>query len=199
MTDLNEKDSVQLISQPAHTHQPQGQLTNILPTIEDHESIISLTPTLDDGAPVKEPSPFSAFYNPTPTRRSVEASKSESRANMTLYPSAYDTDCETGLSQQKTLASSSQQTIASSYFKKPCTQDDAVWPGQNAVKMRQKAEKKQRLKKSMCGCMAGFSKKTRIYIKIGIACVIIGAAVAVGLGISKAVGGGVWKNANNGV
>lgn len=48
----------------------------------------------------------------------------------------------------------------------------------------------------LCGCMAGMDKKKALWIKVLIAFVVVGAAIGVGVGISRAVGGGVWKNKN---
>ncbi|KAL4864761.1 hypothetical protein BDV12DRAFT_175788 [Aspergillus spectabilis] len=48
-------------------------------------------------------------------------------------------------------------------------------------------------KKRYCDCLAGLSKGRRLLIKGAIAVVIVGSMVAVALGITAAVGGGVWS------
>ncbi|ORY71973.1 uncharacterized protein BCR38DRAFT_404994 [Pseudomassariella vexata] len=68
--------------------------------------------------------------------------------------------------------------------------DCTVWPGQDHWKKKAKAAK---LKNRSCQCMARLNKRNRIMAKILIAFLIIGAAVGVGLGISKSVGAGIWK------
>lgn len=62
------------------------------------------------------------------------------------------------------------------------------------MKQKEKEMKIARRQNGMCGCMAGYSKRTRMIIKVLIALLVIGAAVGVGVGISKAVGGSTWKN-----
>ena len=41
------------------------------------------------------------------------------------------------------------------------------------------------------------NKKQKLWAKILVGLIIIGAAVGIGVGISKAVGGGVWKGINS--
>ncbi|KAL5339515.1 hypothetical protein BJX70DRAFT_363881 [Aspergillus crustosus] len=48
-------------------------------------------------------------------------------------------------------------------------------------------------KKRYCVCLAGLSKGQRLMVKGAIALVIVGSMVAVALGITAAVGGGVWS------
>ncbi|KAL4936133.1 hypothetical protein BDV06DRAFT_112264 [Aspergillus oleicola] len=48
-------------------------------------------------------------------------------------------------------------------------------------------------KKRYFDCLAGLTKAQRLWVKIAIAVVILGCMVAVALGITKAVGGGVWS------
>ena len=47
------------------------------------------------------------------------------------------------------------------------------------------------------GPWSRLSKKQRILAHILIALIIVGGAVGIGVGISKAVGGGVWKSINS--
>ena len=54
--------------------------------------------------------------------------------------------------------------------------------------------RKERGKQALCGWMAGMPKKTQMWIKISIALLVIGAAIGIGIGVSKAVGGGVWRD-----
>ncbi|KAL4923880.1 uncharacterized protein BDV17DRAFT_295971 [Aspergillus undulatus] len=51
-------------------------------------------------------------------------------------------------------------------------------------------------KKRYCDCLAGLSKRQRLWVKIAMAVVIVGSMVAVALGITAAVGGGVWSGHN---
>lgn len=49
-------------------------------------------------------------------------------------------------------------------------------------------------KRRHCDCLRGLSRRQRLATKVAIAIVTLGTMVAVALGISVAVGGGVWKS-----
>ena len=168
----------------------------VLSTIEDIDSTHSISPTAASfNEKARENHAFSPFYNPAPTRLSLEAQKSESKLNINVLPSTpnYDTDLEACLTPQKTTTSGKLGLLKSKTRVEECT----VWPGQKMMKMKKKEMRKAKAKYVLCPCMAGLGKNTRIWIKVIIALVIIGGAIGVGVGVSKAVGGGVWKNNNN--
>ncbi|KAA8648886.1 hypothetical protein EYZ11_006419 [Aspergillus tanneri] len=48
--------------------------------------------------------------------------------------------------------------------------------------------------KTRCGCMQSLSKKQQIILKAAIAIGTLGSMMAIALGITAAVGGGVWKS-----
>ena len=190
--------NVLTIARPAATRSTSYQSTEVLSTIEDVDSTHSLTPsqsTRNEKSLERENSPFSPFYNPTPTRYSLDKAKSESKQNINIIPSnSYDTDVEACLTPQKTTGTyGGRMSLLKSKSRGDieCT----VWPGQNALKQKKKDMRRERGKNLMCcGWMAGLSKKKKIYAKILIALLVVGIAVGVGVGISRAVGGGVWKN-----
>jgi hypothetical protein len=157
----------------------------MLPTIEDVDSTHSLTPTLTPSArrsnDERETSPFSPFYSHPTTRRSLEAQKSESKQSINVYES----DLEAGLSDSKTNVLHTRTTSRSA---KDCT----VWPGQRALREQKRAARQQ----NGCNPMRNLSKKTRIWVKIVFGLLIIGLAVGIGVGISKAVGGSVWRSSS---
>jgi hypothetical protein len=184
--------NVLTITRPSNARQNSNQSIDVLSTIEDVDSTHSLSPTQtshNEKSLDHETSPFSPFYNTAPSRYSLEAQKSESKQNINVINSAYDTDVE---------ALTPQPTKNAALFKsKSGNPECTVWPGQNAMKMKKKAMRRERNKHNVCGCMAGLDKRTRIWIKVVIALLVIGTAVGVGVGVSKAVGGGVWKSSNN--
>ncbi|KAL2822086.1 hypothetical protein BJX63DRAFT_378032 [Aspergillus granulosus] len=47
--------------------------------------------------------------------------------------------------------------------------------------------------KRLCDCLGGLSKRQRMVVKIAIAVLILGSMVAIALGITAAVDGGVWS------
>ncbi|KAI9648421.1 hypothetical protein NHQ30_003055 [Ciborinia camelliae] len=181
--------NVAAIDRPTPSRAQSNQ--SVLSTIEDVDSTHSLSPTqtrYEKSSLSQEASPFSPFYNPNPTRYSLEAQKSSSKQNFTLY----DTDVEAGLTPQQTTKSGGLLKA-----KTAATQECTVWPGQKQMKRKKKAMKRDRISAGVCGCMAGFDRKTRIWIKVLIALVVVALAVGVGVGISRAVGGGVWKNSQS--
>jgi hypothetical protein len=180
---LNEKESDVAgltINRPQHTPSKINH-SNILPTIEDADSVHSMTPTLtpavtrshDD----REASPLSPFYSHPTTRYSLEGQKSESKLNINVY----DSDVEACLTDSNTNALQSATTTKTN---KECT----VWPGQRALMEKKKAAKRQK----GCNPMRNLDKRTKLWVKICIAVLFVGIAVGVSIGISKAVGGGVW-------
>lgn len=148
-----------------------------LETIHDVDSQYSVSPvTTRSAAPISDASnPFSPFYDHSeaPTTLSLPVEPPISKASTRVYES----DLEAGfVDADKKLSSQS----------KDCT----VWPGQKTLKDAKKREKRR----GECwNPMRGLDKKTRLILKLLIAAVIVGAAVGIGLGISRAVGGGIWN------
>jgi len=195
MSDLNEKAepsvNVLTITRPSPSRQVSSKSPGTLSTIEDVESVHSLTPQHTHSQ--KEwPNPFereitSPFYD-------LENQKTESKQNINFLSTPYDTDVEAGLTPEKSQASCSKVKLTMT-----CSGDDAdrsMWPGEREMKIKKKAMRKAKSKHSVCGCLAGMNKKTRIWIKVLIALIVVGAAIGIGIGISKAVGGGIWQNGN---
>ncbi|KAB8304506.1 hypothetical protein EYC80_003894 [Monilinia laxa] len=173
--------NVLTINRPSPSRTQSNQ--SVLSTIEDVDSTHSLSPSQtrhEKSSLAQETSPFSPFYNPNPTRYSLEAQKSSSKQNIAVY----DTDVEAYLTPQQTTKSGLLTKA-----KTGATQECTVWPGQQQMKRKKKAMKHDRISAGICGCMAGFDRKTRIWIKVLIALVVVALAVGVGVGISRAVGG----------
>jgi hypothetical protein len=191
---LDEKDSpaVLTITRPTPSRQPSNR-SDVLATIEDVESSHSVTPTLTPTATHEaesKNSPFSPFYRHSQTQSSLDALKSESKQNINVY----DNDVEACLTKSKTNSLSPQQTgktFGMTRTNKSCT----VWPGTQQLKEQNKAARRARMNKY--NPMRNLDKKTKVWVKIAIALVVIGLILGVGLGISKAVGGGIWKNSTN--
>lgn len=51
-------------------------------------------------------------------------------------------------------------------------------------------------KKRRCNCFSSLSKRQRLMAKLVLALFIVGAMIGIAMGITAAVGGGVWKSAN---
>ncbi|MCJ1253047.1 hypothetical protein MMC24_000854 [Lignoscripta atroalba] len=121
--------------------------------------------------------PFSAFYSHPTTRTSFEQLKSESKINIKIY----EQDLEAGTRAQPSLD-------ASRSTNKECK----VWPGKHQL-----IQKEIEMKRRGCRPWSLLTNKQKVWAKILIALLIVGTAVGVGIGISKTVGGGVWKNVNS--
>lgn len=161
------------LSIPSRPQQP-------LDTIEDVDSVLTLTPTR-----TRNSSPLSPFYDHhSPAPLSQQPTKADSKSHL----STYESDLEAGLSETKTFGGTSGLALAqkkTSGTNQECT----VWPGQKALKEAKLAEKRR----TECwNPMRGLEARTKFWAKIAIGAVIVGLAVGVGLGITKAVHGGVW-------
>lgn len=68
----------------------------------------------------------------------------------------------------------------------------------NVLRLQRQPQKKSmiRPRRKGCTCLAGLTKGQRLAVKLLIAILIVGAMIAVGVGISIKVGGGVYKNSN---
>lgn len=151
--------------------------------ITNNTSSSSLAPTFEQtSTPAGEydatsSHPFSAFYSHPTTRTSLEQHLSESKVHIKV------------IEQDLEAASPHFSSLETSRNHKEC----AVWPC--TKQMKKKSLMVQRNKG--CSPLRGLPKTQRLWVKILIALVVIGAAVGIGIGISKAVGGGVWKNVNS--
>lgn len=166
------------ITRPSPSRQPSAQSIPALTTIDDVDSTHTLTPTH--------------------TRHNEKSSLSVSESKQNIHESsslAYDTDVEACLSQQKTEQGSNRMSMLKNKSSKEM--ECSVWPGQKQLKAKKKQMRKERGKHNLCGWMAGMPKTTQMWIKILIAALVIGGAVGVGIGISRAVGGGIWKTKDN--
>lgn len=179
---LSEKRAVGAeIVKPSPIATSPQQLTIERPS-EDAKSILTLTP-VETQCPTPtgeyDPTsthPFSAFYCHPTTRTSFEQLKSESNVRIQVY----DADLEAG---------HSRKSLDPSRKSKECS----VKAGRNALKKKGNLLMRDR---NRWNPMRKLNKRQKLWAKIFIALLIIGAAVGIGIGISKAVGGGVWKSAN---
>lgn len=129
--------------------------------------------------------PYSAFYKHPDARRSLDnASAPQSKTHLEI--STFERDLEAGapLSAATTQQISKISVDGRVREVKECT----MWPSRQAVLEKRKDHKRNR----GCNLFQGLTSKQRIWIKIVIALLVIGAAVGLGVGISRAVGGGVW-------
>ncbi|KAI0840305.1 hypothetical protein F5Y06DRAFT_253823 [Hypoxylon sp. FL0890] len=130
----------------------------------------------------------------SPGQRSPETSievrrSSNASTPCSTTPNGFDTDIEAMMP----VKSSDHLNKTSTGNPRPKS-DCPVWPGQEHWRQKARAAK---INNRSCQCMARYSNRTRIIIKILIALLIIGIAVGVGFGISKPLGAGIWQPKNN--
>lgn len=121
-------------------------------------------------------------------RRSSDVS-TPATAHNELNP--FDTDLEAMISSRSMTEqddSCGMKSVSKSNLKG--SPEGQVWPGQDHWKKKAKAAK---INQRSCQCLAKMSKRNRMITKVLIGAVILAIAVGVGLGISRAVGAGVWK------
>lgn len=129
--------------------------------------------------------PYSAFYKHPDARRSIDnVSAPQSKTHLEI--NTFDRDLETGVPLSAATTQQLPKVSVDGRVRevKECT----MWPSRQAVLDKRKDHKR----KKGCNLFQGLNSKQRLWIKIIIALLIIGAAVGLGVGISRAVGGGVW-------
>ncbi|KAH7391844.1 hypothetical protein BKA66DRAFT_413193 [Pyrenochaeta sp. MPI-SDFR-AT-0127] len=126
--------------------------------------------------------PYSAFYKHPEARRSLDAN-SAPQSKTHLGVAAYDRDVEAGV-PLSTASTQQQSKISVDGRVKECT----MWPSRQAVMDKRKTAQRTR----GCAFFRNLTSKQRLWAKIIIALLVVAAAVGLGVGISRAVGGGVW-------
>ncbi|KAF1829748.1 hypothetical protein BDW02DRAFT_134092 [Decorospora gaudefroyi] len=129
--------------------------------------------------------PYSAFYKHPEalreTRHSLNDSAPASKTHLGVAVHAHDVEAGVPLS----VASTQQPHKLSVDGRiKECT----MWPSRQAVLDKRKSYQRKR----GCAFFRNLTSKQRLWAKIVIALVVVAAAVGLGVGISRAVGGGVW-------
>jgi hypothetical protein len=179
MSPIEQTTSILTITRPT-TERPSSRSN--LYSIEDVDSThtLSSATTLTSGElPPSRSCPLSPFYVHPITRNSIAVMASE---YMTSHPD--ETDLE-ALTAKPKIAASCNKTTTNTH----CT----VWPDQKAWKDKEEVKRKTR----NCQICSRYGRPTQIAFRICIGLVILGLVLGVGLGVSKAVGGGVWKDREN--
>ena len=133
--------------------------------------------------PVDSSNPYSAFYKHPEARRSMDAASApQSKTHLDVHTLALERDVESGM--PLSAATTQQPKVSVDGRVKECT----MWPSRQAVMDQRKVYKRQR----GCNLFKNLTSKQRLWAKIIIALLVVAAAVGLGVGISRAVGGGVW-------
>ncbi|KAF2134157.1 hypothetical protein P153DRAFT_106110 [Dothidotthia symphoricarpi CBS 119687] len=129
---------------------------------------------------VNSTNPYSAFYKHPEARRSMDgALPSKTHLDVTTF----ERDVEAGV-PLSTASTQQQPKVSVDGRVKECS----MWPSRQAVLDQRKTYKRTR----GCNLFRNLTGKQRLYCKIFIALVVVAAAVGLGVGITRAVGGGVW-------
>jgi hypothetical protein len=129
--------------------------------------------------------PYSAFYKHPEalreTRHDIHATNSHTKPHLGV--AVHEHDLEQGVPLS---VASTQQPVKQSVDGrvKECT----MWPSRQAVLDKRKSYQRKR----GCAFFRNMTSKQRLWAKIVIALLVVAAAVGLGVGISRAVGGGVW-------
>ncbi|KAL9127475.1 MAG: hypothetical protein Q9217_003657 [Psora testacea] len=161
----------------------ESMTSTILPTPSEQEAATSAEKDYDPTSS----HPFSAFYSHPTTRTSLEQLKSESKINIKIY----EQDLEAG-SRITPAISANESAEPPNATRKECT----MWPSKN--KLIKQPNPAGTIKGSRaCAPYRRLSKRQKLCAQLLIAVLIVGAATGLGIGISKAVGSGVWKSNNS--
>ncbi|KAF2749913.1 hypothetical protein M011DRAFT_456646 [Sporormia fimetaria CBS 119925] len=158
---------------------PQPALRS--PPSKDSDMTIPVTsPTALEKAPSFDSSnPFSAFYKHPEARRSMDG-KPPSKTHLGVHE--YDLEAGPPLS----AATTQQPKVSVDGRVKECT----MWPSRQAMLEKEKQSRRAR----GCNLFRGLNSRQRLWVKIFIGLMIVAAATGLGVGISRAVGGGVWAS-----
>ncbi|CBX97091.1 hypothetical protein IAQ61_007966 [Plenodomus lingam] len=155
--------------------EPEPEPQHPLRTHPSHDS--NMSSTTADAAAKKEwaadPSnPYSAFFD-------ASAPQSKSHLDVKVH------DLEMGANGVPlSVASTQQPKVSVDGRVKECS----MWPSRQAVMDKRKSYQRKR----GCAFFRNLTNKQRMWAKIVIALLVVAAAVGLGVGISRAVGGGVW-------
>jgi hypothetical protein len=184
-----------------HTHEPvtfgasvnrnmsaMPALTTDLPAVPHSNASTMTTATAEavhKELSVDSSNPYSAFYKHPDARRSLD-NDALTPTKTHLDINTYERDLESGVPLSAATTQQLAKTSVDGRVKevKECT----MWPSRQAVLDKRRQHKRRK----GCNLFKGLTSKQRLWIKIIIAMLVVGAAVGLGVGISRAVGGGVW-------
>lgn len=159
--------TIEQSSQPPTTPPPQKSGLNLIPVKESDS--ITAPPSAVSTPTVHTPNhtnPFSAFYE----------HRADSSNNLKT-PNVYQHDLE------------SQCQLSTSKISMDPGKECTMWPSRAALK----AQKREEKHKKSWNPLHRLGKRQKLTAQIVIALLVIGAAVGIGVGVSRAVGGGVWS------
>lgn len=171
----NDEKPLNLAAAPTSTTTQQPALR---PAPSNDSDMSKSMTAADKEANIDPSNPFSAFYRHPDARRSMDQgppTKPQLDVNIR--------DLEAG--EPLSAATTQAPKVSVDGRVKECT----MWPSRQAM-----ADKKKMYKRGRgCNLFRNLNSKQRLWAKILIALFVVAAAVGLGVGISRAVGGGVWS------
>lgn len=169
--------------QPSHLPPNNPSFDSISPCSSNAEQYPS-TKEEDDYDPISL-NPYSAFYSHPRTRTSFAQAKSESKINVAIY--SHDLESGSRITHTSMVDDADPKPPIHAH------KDDKVWP---CSKTKEKTLLARQRAKG-CSPFSRLSKKQKFWVQMLIALIVIGAITGLAVGISKAVGGGVFKSSSN--
>lgn len=161
---------------------PESVPATNLPVLKSQPSTDS---HLSAGAPLASPTyqttdPFSPFYQHPESRSHLEVDRNKNDIESGLLT----VNNANGL-PLSAVTTQSQPKVSMDGRVKECT----VWPTKQTLQDRARASK---AKRRTCQCWGRLTKKQKIITEVLIGLTVVALAVGLSVGISRAVGGGVW-------
>ncbi|PSN60348.1 hypothetical protein BS50DRAFT_207230 [Corynespora cassiicola Philippines] len=177
---------------PSHHHEQHIQLQQQQPALRsppsnESNSSANTTDLAEKEIAIDPSNPYSAFYKHPDARRSMDGASSAPQSKTHLEVNAYERSAsvEAGVPLSAATTQQPKSSVDGLGRVKECT----MWPSRQAMLEKKKDYKRAR----GCNLFRNLNSKQRLYAKIFIALFIVAAAVGLGVGISRAVGGGVWS------
>lgn len=192
---LDEKTTFGATIEP--TSPPTNPSTALFPNNNGLSTPTQLTPAVTRDSANNNPfdtphgdSPSAGLALPTKTHLDIFEHDLESGAATPLAPSPLASNSHLDLPFAYTTRSN-----LGSYSIDGRPKECTMWPSKTTLREKALAEKQARRGRGLgrVGVVwARLDKRTKLWIKICIALFIVAAAVGLGIGISKVVGGGIW-------
>ncbi|KAF1360150.1 hypothetical protein EJ07DRAFT_165335 [Lizonia empirigonia] len=170
-----------------HTNVPKSTPSPapLLPSSNASTMTTATTDAAKKDMAIDSSNPYSAFYNHPDAQRSIDdVNAPQSKTHLEI--NTYERDLETGVPLSAATTQPLSKISVDGRVKE--VKDCTMWPSRQAVLDKRREHKR----KKGCNLFQGLTSKQRLWIKIIIALLVVGAAVGLGVGISRAVGGGVW-------
>jgi hypothetical protein len=181
---------------------PTKKQSHLAPNVFDTPKSLTPVATQDRSSSPDEPTtPFYAAPSAEASRQTLPAAEASDRDLesarkegyfITTNPLDSEINLPAGMAPVSTVPTASRLSFDGRT--KECT----MWPTKQTLRREDKAERAKRRAARACGCTnihnwwTSMAKKQRLWLKVFLAALIVAMACGLGIGISKAVGAGVF-------